>query len=91
MMAAVAGASLHPRGRSAFQWNRKFSNATSHVQPPGKNLKHGSSRREEAQITVETIIKFEPPHVGCYFFIGLLGNPLSLVNHLPDQARSFGQ
>jgi hypothetical protein len=30
-----------------------------------ENVHHGGSRHEEAQMTSEMIINFEPPHVGC--------------------------
>jgi hypothetical protein len=37
---------------------------------PFKNAFSRSSRGNEAQISLETIIRSEPPHVGCYFFNG---------------------
>jgi len=33
-----------------------------------KMLRAGSSRGNEAQISLEKIIRLEPPYVGCYFF-----------------------
>jgi hypothetical protein len=35
-----------------------------------KNLFSGSSRREEAQTSLEPLIYLEPPYVGCYHFNG---------------------
>jgi hypothetical protein len=40
---------------------------------PFKNVFSRSSRGNEAQISLETIIHSEPPHVGCYFFNGRVG------------------
>jgi hypothetical protein len=39
---------------------------------PSKNAFFRSSRGNEAQISLETIIRLEPPHVGCYSFNALL-------------------
>jgi hypothetical protein len=39
---------------------------------PFKNVFFRSSRGNEAHISLETIIRSEPPHVGCYFFNELL-------------------
>ena len=38
-----------------------------------KNAFFRSRRGNEAQISLETIIRLEPPYVGCYFFNGLSG------------------
>jgi hypothetical protein len=42
------------------------------INGPLKNAFFRSSRGNEAQISLETIIRLEPPYVGCYFFNGLL-------------------
>src|SRR2546426_7620806 len=47
------------------------------VSSPFKNSFRCRSRRKEAQISSETKSNSKPPHVGSYFFNGLLG-----VHHL---------
>jgi len=52
---------------------------------PFKNVFFRSNRSNEAQISLETIIRLELPHVGCYFFNGRL--PIVLVVH-PAEVNS---
>ena len=69
---------FHPTSSHASKHSDSFLRSFGHMhrntQPnsPFKNVFFRSSRGNEAHISLETIIRSEPPHVGCYFFNELL-------------------
>src|ERR1039458_5139567 len=69
---------FHPTSSHASKHSDSFLRSFGHMhrntQPNSqfKNVFFRSSRGNEAHISLETIIRSEPPHVGCYFFNELL-------------------
>ena len=70
-LAATTNRPFTPRVKKVLALALKEANS------PFKNVFSRSSRGNEAQISLETIMQLAPPHGGGYFFNGLLGRSIT--------------